>query len=303
MYLKDAIEAYRQSYEFECLAPVTKEQYLYYLRIIIEKWGLTPFSDFAYRSIINQIRLWIKKIANRYPRKAEYVLDVFKILINWAYIEDYININLTDLLKVKFPPKKLNDTSWSDEQIDFVFKNAPLEFSNYVLLALETGLRPCSLRNLKNTMIETDLKGNKFIILPMPKKKHNQRSDGLIIPMSNKLKKWYSNQDFKSHYILTNYSGDPFSKSSLESLWKRFRKKHKHIMEGTTLHGLRKTTVRRLAVSGCTVMEIAALLGWSLKTVNLMLDNHYYTDKSTVALSAIGKLDNLNNSSNSVFML
>jgi integrase len=62
-------------------------------------------------------------------------------------------------------------------------------------------------------------------------------------------------------------------------------------LENITPHGLRKTAVIRLAKAGCTVPEIASILGWSISSVQNMLDRHYFKDKISVAFSAIKKLN------------
>jgi hypothetical protein len=49
--------------------------------------------------------------------------------------------------------------------------------------------------------------------------------------------------------------------------------------------------VTRLAVAGCTVPEIAAITGHSLKDVQDILDRHYLSRDQALAETAIRKLE------------
>jgi integrase len=55
-------------------------------------------------------------------------------------------------------------------------------------------------------------------------------------------------------------------------------------------HDLRGTAVTRLALSNCSVPEIASITGHSLKTVQEILDAHYLGGRVELAESAIKKL-------------
>ena len=56
-------------------------------------------------------------------------------------------------------------------------------------------------------------------------------------------------------------------------------------------HDLRGTAVTRLAVAGCTVPQIAAITGHSLKDVEQILDAHYLGGAVELAEAAITKLN------------
>ena len=62
-------------------------------------------------------------------------------------------------------------------------------------------------------------------------------------------------------------------------------------MVGVTFHDLRGTAVTRLALVGCTVPEIAAITGHSLRDVGAILGAHYFNRDPALAESAIRKLE------------
>ncbi|KRC12685.1 hypothetical protein ASE23_20190 [Rhizobium sp. Root73] len=58
-----------------------------------------------------------------------------------------------------------------------------------------------------------------------------------------------------------------------------------------TFNDLRGTAVTRLALSGCTLPEIATITGHSLRDVNAILDTHYLNRDSELGDNAIKKLE------------
>jgi integrase len=61
--------------------------------------------------------------------------------------------------------------------------------------------------------------------------------------------------------------------------------------EDLHFHDLRGTAVTRLALSGCTVPEIAAITGHSPRDVEAILEAHYLGGRVELAEQAMMKLD------------
>jgi integrase len=61
-------------------------------------------------------------------------------------------------------------------------------------------------------------------------------------------------------------------------------------LDGLHFHDLRGTTCTLLAEAGATPSEIAAMLGWTVSTVNHMLDT-YQAMTATLSDSAVAKLE------------
>lgn len=89
--------------------------------------------------------------------------------------------------------------------------------------------------------------------------------------------------------ILTNSRGQPWTSDGFRSYWEKAYKNAKIV--GLHFHDLRGTAVTRLALSGATVPEIAAITGLSLKTVQELLDRHYLGGRLELAEAGIRKLD------------
>jgi hypothetical protein len=61
-------------------------------------------------------------------------------------------------------------------------------------------------------------------------------------------------------------------------------------LDGLHFHDIRGTTCTMLADAGCTPSEIAAVLGWTIRTVNDMLDR-YQALTAAQSNSAVAKLE------------
>ncbi|WP_245285290.1 tyrosine-type recombinase/integrase [Bradyrhizobium sp. WSM3983] len=90
--------------------------------------------------------------------------------------------------------------------------------------------------------------------------------------------------------ILVNSFGRPWTADGFRASWDRaFRKTS---LKDLHFHDLRGTAVTRLALSNCSVPEIASITGHSMKTVQEILDAHahYLGGRVELAESAIKKL-------------
>ncbi|MGC2778485.1 MAG: tyrosine-type recombinase/integrase [Bradyrhizobium sp.] len=91
--------------------------------------------------------------------------------------------------------------------------------------------------------------------------------------------------------ILANSFGRPWTEDDFRTSWDKAFKKTS--LKNLHFHDLRGTAVTRLALSGCSVPEIAAITGHSLKTVQEILDAHYLGGRLELAESAIQKLSGM----------
>jgi integrase len=88
--------------------------------------------------------------------------------------------------------------------------------------------------------------------------------------------------------ILETPSGKPWTKSHFNNHWRPTVLKAG--LDGLHFHDLRGTTCTALAEAGATASEIAAMLGWTVSTVNHMLDT-YQAMTAALSDSAVAKLE------------
>jgi integrase len=110
----------------------------------------------------------------------------------------------------------------------------------------------------------------------------------VVIPVGAPLKSLLDVAPKRSTIILTNSDGKPWTSDGFRASW---RKACAAAGVGVTFHDLRGTAVTRLAVAGCSEMEIATLTGHSLRDVHAILDAHYLNRDPALAESAIRKLE------------
>jgi integrase len=85
-----------------------------------------------------------------------------------------------------------------------------------------------------------------------------------------------------------NSFGRPWTEDGFRTSWDKAFKKTS--LKDLHFHELRGTAVTRLALSNCSVPEIAAITGHSIATVEQILDAHYLGGRVELAESAIKKL-------------
>ena len=90
--------------------------------------------------------------------------------------------------------------------------------------------------------------------------------------------------------MLTTKTGRPFQKRYFAAQWEATCQAAG--ITGLHFHDLRGTTVTLLAEAGCSVPEIAAITGHSLRSAQDILDK-YLKRTSALATTAIAKFENV----------
>lgn len=284
MKAKEAIILFKSDIQFTDLAPKTRTEYARYLDIICVEYGNLNILKFAEREHIFKMRSFFKSVIHETPRKGEFLLAVFRVFYRWCYNEGFIRKMLLDHFKLKCQKSSTKKNGWQQSDFDYIYDNAPESLKNYLMVALETGLRRCDIIRLKNKDFFED--DNQKLLLRITQQK---TGDEVIIPVSNAFKKWLESHQNNTDYILVSTNGTPWTENKFNHAWQRMRKRLK--FTDITPHGLRKMALTRLVKAGCTISEISAILGWKISTVTRMMDNHYFIDKVSVATSAIDKLN------------
>jgi hypothetical protein len=179
-----------------------------------------------------------------------------------------------------------SDIIWQASDIHEFCGVASVELQAALLLALWTGQRQGDLlklswRNYNGSYIrlrQTKAKGGKGrrVIIPV--------GGPLKLALDAALK-----QKRSAVTILTNSRGLPWTEDGFRTSWgKAFDKTN---LGDLHFHDLRGTAVTRLALSGCTVPEIASITGHAMETVQAILDAHYLGGRVELAESAIKKLN------------
>lgn len=278
--LSPILIAYEKSRNFAEKAESTKRDYSRQLRKIAAKFGDLPIVAFADRRLRADLFAWRDKLALESPRQADYAMDVFSVVCNWALDRGLIAENPLERRGRTYRGTRA-DAIWSEDDEAKFLKAASPELGLALVLAAETGQRQGDLLALEWSAYD----GTAISLIQSKTKVH------VVIPCTAKLKALLDAEKAKRKTdvpkILITSRGTAWTSSGFRASWNKVECD----IGKLTFHDLRGTAVTRLAVAGCSVPEIATISGHSLAQVNAVIDRHYLNRTRALADSAILKLE------------
>ena len=172
---------------------------------------------------------------------------------------------------------------WTADHIKAFCAVASIELQAALLLALWTGQRQGDLLRLSWANYDG-------IHLRLRQSKGKKR---VTIPVGLPLKAALDSTKGAGRLattILTNTRGRPWTEDGFRASWRKTFERS-GLAADLHFHDLRGTAVTRLALAGCTVPQIAAITGHSLRDVEEILDAHYLGGAVELAEAAITKLN------------
>jgi integrase len=122
--------------------------------------------------------------------------------------------------------------------------------------------------------------------------RQSKRGRKIDIPVAEPLRQLLDNTQRQAETILTAPNGKAWRTeprpTHFQHLWRRTTLDAG--LDGLHFHDLRGTTCTVLAEAGATPSEIAAMLGWTVTSVNLMLDT-YQAMTAFLSDAAVAKLE------------
>jgi integrase len=276
------IAAFKASSEFTRLSASTRDGYLRHLRRIEDEFGTMPLEAVEDRRARGKFKSWRDTMADR-PRTADYAWTVLARVLSVAKDRGLIAVNVCERGGRLYETNR-TEIIWTAEHISkfCAVASEPLQFA--LLLALWTGQRQGDLVRL--TWMQYD--GGK-IRLRQGKSRGKRR---VVIPVGPPLKTALDGRrPAKAEgAILRNTLGEPWTTDGFKTSWAKAFDRAGLGDEDLHFHDLRGTAVTRLALSGCTVPEIAAITGHSPRDVETILEAHYLGGRVELAEQAIAKL-------------
>lgn len=273
------IAEFRGSAEFQGTSDATKRAYGAYLRLIEDEFGDMPIAALADPEVRGEFKAWRDTMAAT-PRKADYAWTTLARVLSVAKDRGRIGVNPCAGGGRLYVADR-TDRIWTAADIRDFCAVASTELQAALLLALWTGQR-------QGDLLRLTWFGYDGASIRLRQGKGGKR---VRIPVGAPLKAVLdgSKRGSQDGTILTNTYGEPWTEDGFRSSWaKAFDRSG---LEDLHFHDLRGTAVTRLAIAGCTVPEIAAITGHSLKDVEAILDAHYLGRTIELAESAIVKLN------------
>jgi integrase len=279
------IAAFKGSTEFTSLADKTRKDYLRYLRTIENEFGTMPLAVVQDRRARGKFKEWRDDMATN-PRKADYAWTVLARVLAVAKDRGLIAVNVCERGGRLYEADRA-DLIWLPEHISAFCDVASRELQFALLLALWTGQRQGTL--IAMTWSQYD--GTHLRLQPN-KQRQGKRKKRIVIPVGVPLKAALDarRQEESDGPILRNSFGEPWTSDGFRASWGKAFDRAKLGDADLHFHDLRGTAVTRLALSGCTTPQIAAITGHSPRDVDEILKAHYLGGQAELAEQAIVKL-------------
>ena len=276
--LQSVITRFSDSADFRNLAERTRLDYSRHLLGIEREFGSFPLSGLKERRARAIFAEWRDELSKRSLRQADYAWSVFARCLSWAVGRGLIDNNPLEKGGRLYRGSRTENV-WSDVQEATLLSVASPQIGLVFLLAIWTGQRQGDLLRLPWSAYD----GKKIRL------KQSKTGARVEIPVASELKAALDCVKRRSPMMLTQVDGHPWTSDGFRSSWKKAVAKAG--ITGLTFHDIRGTAVTRLAVAGCTIPQIAAITGHSLKDVSEILDAHYLNRDPALAEAAISKLE------------
>ncbi len=272
--LSTLITLYRGSSDFRRTKLGTRHEYDRYLDKIRTKFGQLPLEELQQPSTRGAFKEWRDSLADT-PRTADFAWMVLVRVLSFTKDRGMISVNIAERGGRLYRSTR-RDWTWSDADVAAFQAVAPSYMCLAIQLALWTGQRKGDL--LRLTWRDFDGANLRFT--------QSKTKSRVLVPMGPLADILRSQSG--SGAILRNSHGGAWTSDGFNSSWRKCCAKAG--ITDLTFHDLRGTAITRMALAGCTVPEIAAVTGHSLKDVETILDMHYLGGRAELAASAMRKM-------------
>lgn len=292
--VSDIIDVYLASQYYARLGDATKTSYDHYLRRIDDRFGSQRIDFLEARGARSIIRQWRDDVLSKHPRTADATIAVFKLVLNFAVDEEYINRNPLLVLR-KILTDTRRDIIWSDAQIALVLRYAPRHLARVLLLAIWTGQRQADLLSLKWTSYD-----GKYLRLQQQKVSTRFSGRRVKVLASKELRRVLAEiaeeqaaraehidpkrRVPRSEYILTTAKGVPW-RTGFKCAWRKAVGDAG--VAGVTFHDLRGTFITLAHRAGTPIREIAEASGHDERDCERVIRQHYLASGAESVISRL----------------
>jgi integrase len=243
-----------------------------------QKFGRMPIAVLNDQRVRSNFIEWRDEVAiSSGYREGDFRLATISAMLTWASERQLIATNHLKGFKRLYHSDR-SQIIWMPGHIAAFLKVAPIEMKRAMILALNTGQRQGDLLRLPWSAYD----GTAIRL------RQSKTGAEVVIPCTKELKDMLDSMPRISPLILTTKSGRAFTGEYFRQLWTATARKAK--IEKLHFHDIRGTTITRLAESGCTIPQIAAVTEHRLQTVSSILEK-YLARTHELARQAISMWD------------
>jgi integrase len=282
--LSALIRAFEETKQWRRLAESTKAEYVRVLKFWDKDYGTVPYRALEDKAFRADVIKWHDAFSDEKPREADNRVTILARVLSWAAADGPLTVNVLDGFERAYHCYR-SDLIWLPEHVSAFMEVAAPEMRLAMVLALHTGQRQGDIRKMAWSAYDGDA-----ITLRQGKAKRLGRAAPITrIPCTKALKSTLDAAPRRAAVILTTKTGLAFRKRYLAEQWDETCKAAG--VSDLHFHDVRGTTVTMLFRAGCSIGEIVAITGHTLRRAQEILDK-YLARTSQLADSAIAKFEN-----------
>lgn len=283
--LAGLMREFEQTSKWRKLAESTRSEYRRVFKFWEEKYGTCPHVAIEDKAFRRDVLKWHDQFSADKPREADNRVTILARILSWAAKDGPIKVNVLDGFDRAYQGDR-SEMIWLPEHVEAFMAVASPEMQLALALALHTGQRQGDLLRLAWGNYD----GTRISLRQGKSRRGELQGRQVNIRCTKALKETLDGLQKRSTLILTTKTGRAFQKRYFAQLWEETCKE-----AGITdlhFHDIRGTTVTMLFQAGCSLGEIVAVTGHSLRRAQDILDK-YLARTSTMADNAIAKFENV----------
>jgi integrase len=265
------------------LAESTQKEYKRVFKFWDAEYGTCPYRALEDRAFRADVVKWHDKFSEEKAREADNRVAILARLLSWAAKDGPLNLNVLDGFERAYASDR-SEHIWLPGHIEAFMAVASPEMQFAMVLALHTGQRQGDIRRLAWSQYD----GTSISLRQGKAKRLGRVAPVVRVPCTKALKATLDAAHRRAAVMLATKNGLPFKKRYFAQQWETTCKTAGIV--DLHFHDIRGTTVTMLAEAGCTVPEIVAITGHSLRRAQEILDR-YLARTSKLAESAIAKFE------------
>jgi integrase len=282
--LSGLIRDFEQTKQWRRLAESTKKEYRRIFAFWDSEYGTCPHRALEDKAFRVAVIKWHDNFSETKPREADNRVAILARVLSWGARDSSLKVNVLDGFERAYTSDR-SEIIWLAEDIEGFMRVASPEMQFAMVLALHTGQRQADIRRFAWSAYD----GQSITLRQGKARRLGREAFTVRIPCTKALKATLDAAERRATVMLTTKTGLAFKKRYFAELWDQSCKAAGIV--NLHFHDIRGTTVTMLAQAGCTLPEIVAITGHSLRRAQDILEK-YLARTSKLAESAIAKFEN-----------